>query len=369
MFTPCQNVVTITLVHALLMITLVHALPPLILYKLDSTQLLEVDYVLASDLSSNPPATTPAPSDPESSTGPSIAAINQVKKDQVINSEKYEKDNKTVRGHLLNHMLDSLFDLFIAQKSAKDICNILKSRNLVSVSLLNGAGLKIVLEGDKIVLTKNGEFVGKGYLSNGLSVLNTVSINLSAYIVESADLWHESKFFKKPFKPVESRSTDLLELIHSDLADFKNTTSRGAKRKNRTLKEMMNAMLLSSGLSDNMWGEAVLFACFVLNRVPHKRLDKTPYELWKGHAPNLSYFKVWGCLAKVPFPTLKKLRDAEFFEHVFLLKQSLSVPCLSRIAELNKAVMVGDLQEKVNETVVVEDLEEKTNETMVVEDF
>ena len=39
------------------------------------------------------------------------------------------------------------------------------------------------------------------------------------------------------------------------------------------------------------------------------------------------------------------------------------------VAELNKAVMVGDLQEKVNETVVVEDLEEKTNETMVVEDF
>lgn len=30
--------------------------------------------------------------------------------------------------------------------------------------------------------------------------------------------------------------------------------------KNRTLKEMMNSMLLSSGLSDNMWGKTVLSA-------------------------------------------------------------------------------------------------------------
>ncbi|KAL0556828.1 hypothetical protein IC582_005345 [Cucumis melo] len=127
---------------------------------------------------------------------------------------------------------------------------------------------------------------------------------------------------------------------------------------------MMKAMLLSSGLSDNMWGEVVFSACFVLNRISHKRLDKTPYELLKGHAPNLSYLKVWGCLAKVPFSALKKSmvgsktfdcifiryaqnsatyrfmclndktinksRDAEFFEHVFPLKQSLSIPSLSK---------------------------------------
>ncbi|KAA0049870.1 ty1-copia retrotransposon protein [Cucumis melo var. makuwa] len=36
----------------------------------------------------------------------------------------------------------------------------LLQENLVSESLLNRAGLKIVLKGDKVVLTKNGEFVG-----------------------------------------------------------------------------------------------------------------------------------------------------------------------------------------------------------------
>ncbi|KAL0373734.1 UNVERIFIED_CONTAM: Retrovirus-related Pol polyprotein from transposon TNT 1-94 [Sesamum radiatum] len=55
-----------------------------------------------------------------------------------------------------------------------------------------------------------------------------------------------------------------------------------------------------------MWGEAVLSACYVLNRVPHKKLDKTPHELWKGFAPNLRYLKVWGCLAKVAYPVFKR---------------------------------------------------------------
>ena len=53
-------------------------------------------------------------------------------------------------------------------------------------------------------------------------------------------------------------------------------------------------------------GEAVLTACYILNRVPHKKLDKSPYEMWKGFAPNLNYLKVWGCLAKVGLPDVKK---------------------------------------------------------------
>ena len=69
---------------------------------------------------------------------------------------------------------------------------------------------------------------------------------------------------------------------------------------------MMNAMLLSSGLSDDMWGEAILSACHILNRVPHKKIDKTPYEIWKGYPPNLNHFRVWGCLAKVGLPEFKR---------------------------------------------------------------
>ena len=64
---------------------------------------------------------------------------------------------------------------------------------------------------------------------------------------------------------------------------------------------MMNAINISSGLPDTMWGEAVLTACFILNRIPHKKLDQTPDELWKGYVLNLSYLKVWGVWLRLPY--------------------------------------------------------------------
>lgn len=161
-----------------------------------------------------------------------------------------------------------------------------------------------------------------------------------------------------------------LELIHADLADlceqsgiihelsapYTPQQNGIAERKNRTLKDMMNAMLISSGLPHQMWGEAVLSANYILNRVPYKNLDKTPYHLWKGYKPNLGYLKVWGCLAKIGLPSFKRVnigpktfnavfvgypedggacrfmsladrsicesRDVEFFESIFLLKKN-----------------------------------------------
>jgi len=62
--------------------------------------------------------------------------------------------------------------------------------------------------------------------------------------------------------------------------------------KNRTLLDMVNAMLVSYGLPKNMCGEALYFACQILNRVPYKIFEKTPYELWRKRESNLKYFKV-----------------------------------------------------------------------------
>jgi hypothetical protein len=42
-----------------------------------------------------------------------------------------------------------------------------------------------------------------------------------------------------------------------------------------------------------------LTACHILNRVPNKNKEKTPYEEWVGRKPSLSYLRTWGCLAKV----------------------------------------------------------------------
>ena len=45
-----------------------------------------------------------------------------------------------------------------------------------------------------------------------------------------------------------------------------------------------------------------------LNKVPKKKVEKTPYELWKGIKPSYKYLQVWGCLAKVEIPPPKKVK-------------------------------------------------------------
>nr|GFA89295.1 retrotransposon protein, putative, Ty1-copia subclass [Tanacetum cinerariifolium] len=47
----------------------------------------------------------------------------------------------------------------------------------------------------------------------------------------------------------------------------------------------------------SFWNYALESAVCILNMVPTKKVDKTPYKIWHGKAPNLSYLKVWGCEA------------------------------------------------------------------------
>ncbi|GJW48587.1 zinc finger, CCHC-type containing protein [Tanacetum coccineum] len=56
----------------------------------------------------------------------------------------------------------------------------------------------------------------------------------------------------------------------------------------------------------SFWDYALESAACILNMVPTKKVDKTPYEIWHGQAPKLSYLKVWGCEALVKRDTLTK---------------------------------------------------------------
>jgi hypothetical protein len=82
-----------------------------------------------------------------------------------------------------------------------------------------------------------------------------------------------------------------------------------AERKNRTLVNMVNAMLLNAKLPNNLWGEALLTICCIHNRILSKKLNISSYEAWNGRKPNLNYFKVWGCVAfyKIVNPQRTKL--------------------------------------------------------------
>ena len=269
-------------------------------------------------------------------------------------------------------------------------------KNLIFGSLLNKHRFRMVFKVDKVVVSKSGMFVGKGYVSNGLFKLNAMTVkpkimnktNSSfVYVLESSNLWHgrldhvnydslkrlinlnhmptfqidikhkcetcvEAKMTRLSFQTIE-RNTEPLDMIHSDIHDLKFAPRRGdnkyfitfvddstkycyvyllkskdealekfilyktevenqlrgkiklirsdrggeyvtpvgdycvqhgirhevtppyspqsngvAERKNRTLKEMMNAMLISFRLPHNMWGETILSANYLLNKVP-----------------------------------------------------------------------------------------------------
>ncbi|GKB23083.1 retrovirus-related pol polyprotein from transposon TNT 1-94 [Tanacetum coccineum] len=69
-----------------------------------------------------------------------------------------------------------------------------------------------------------------------------------------------------------------------------------AERRNRTLIEAARTMLADSKLPTTFWAKAVSTACYVHNRVlvvkPH---NKTPYELFRGFKPALSFMRPFGC--------------------------------------------------------------------------
>ncbi|RVW62250.1 Retrovirus-related Pol polyprotein from transposon TNT 1-94 [Vitis vinifera] len=109
------------------------------------------------------------------------------------------------------------------------------NKNLVSRDLLGKLGIKAVFESGKLILSKSGNFVGKGLAHVGLSTIKR--------IVKCGLIACDTKKFEN----------DLCEL---------------------------NGMLTRGG-----------------NRIPMKKNEISPYELWKGRKPNIGYFKVWGCLA------------------------------------------------------------------------
>lgn len=72
-----------------------------------------------------------------------------------------------------------------------------------------------------------------------------------------------------------------------------------SERRNRTLANAVRSMLFHSSLPKSYWGEAIVTANYVQNRLPSKALppSKTPYEFWFHRKPNLSHLRVFGSIA------------------------------------------------------------------------
>jgi hypothetical protein len=104
------------------------------------------------------------------------------------------------------------------------------NKNLVSDSLLCRDGFKVVLESNKFVVSKCGQFISKGYVCGRLCHLNFCSMfrlsslnlisNLSIIKGSKCQSCVQSKQPRKPHKTVGERHLALLELIHSNICEM-----------------------------------------------------------------------------------------------------------------------------------------------------
>ena len=144
------------------------------------------------------------------------------------------------------------------------------NKNLVSGSLLCRYGFKAVLESNKVIVSKHGQFIGKGYEFGGLfrfSLLefcNKFVNHICGDVNDDTSVWHsrlchinfglmsrmssmslilnftivngskchccgQSKQPRKPHKATEERNLAPLELIHSDLCEMNGVFTKGEK--------------------------------------------------------------------------------------------------------------------------------------------
>ena len=99
-----------------------------------------------------------------------------------------------------------------------------------------------------------------------------------------------------------------------------------SERRNRTLLDMVRSMMCRTNLPHSFWSFALETATRIVNLAPTKKVDKTPYEIWHGEKPNVSYLRVWGCDAYISHESPNKLdlRGDDLFSSD-TLKQSIRI--------------------------------------------
>nr|GEW03072.1 hypothetical protein [Tanacetum cinerariifolium] len=69
-----------------------------------------------------------------------------------------------------------------------------------------------------------------------------------------------------------------------------------SERKNQTLLDMVPFMTSLTTLPMSFGGYDLEFIARILNMVPTKKVNKTPYEMWHVKVSNLSYLEIWGSM-------------------------------------------------------------------------
>ena len=71
------------------------------------------------------------------------------------------------------------------------------------------------------------------------------------------------------------------------------------ERRKKTILDMVRSMMMQAKLPISFWGDALMTAAYILNRVSSKSVLSTLYEVWKGVTPDLKVMRRWGCATYV----------------------------------------------------------------------
>ncbi|GJZ73863.1 zinc finger, CCHC-type containing protein, partial [Tanacetum coccineum] len=196
------------------------------------------------------------------------------------------------------------------------------TRGVISVSRLYEDGFINRFVNNTIQVSRNNIVYFSAIPRDGIfeiELSNSSANDRSIYIVsnkrakldlDSALLWHcHLGHISK--KRIEKLQHDGL-LNSTDLRAFEKCVTCMSGKMAHLISCQDKEQATSSSLSlmtlvvMSFWDYALETAARILNMVPTKKVEKTPYEVWHGQAHKLSYLKVWGCEALVKRDTLTK---------------------------------------------------------------
>ncbi|KAL1203440.1 Retrovirus-related Pol polyprotein from transposon RE1 [Cardamine amara subsp. amara] len=109
-------------------------------------------------------------------------------------------------------------------------------------------------------------------------------------------------------------------ILHQTSCPYTPHQNGVAERKNRYLMEVARSMMFHKNMPRRFWGDAVMTACYLINRTPTKVLnDISPYEVLNKTKPHIDHLRVFGCVCFVLVPGDQRNKlDAKSTRSVFI---------------------------------------------------